>query len=265
MRKIKKIGLFDSGIGGLTTLRSLQRNYPNFDYIYFADRKNLPYGDKEPNQILDFSRRIVKFLISRDVDLIVIPCNTSSAIAVDTLRQEFNIPIIDIISPIVSSIANDFQHIAVIGTQGTINSCIYKKKLQTYNKDIEVLEIACPKLVPLIEADDMNRDRVIEILKDYLQPILEIKNIESLIYGCTHYRYLSEEIVEILGKKIIYLEPSDFVVQKISQLLTPSTSSSNVFSRSYYYVTGNSSEFLDLTKRIGLTLNKDDVFEIHDH
>lgn len=186
-----KIGVFDSGIGGLTVLKELINNKPNNHYIYIGDTKNVPYGNKSYEELLNLSIKIIDYFIKEKVDKIIIACGTVSSNLGAYLKLKYNIPIIDIISPTINYLNNSlYNNVAVIATYMTINSHVFSKSL----KDKNVLEIACPKFVPIIEN---NQSDIKNILDEYLK---EIKGkYEILVLGCTHYPIIKEEIKEYLG------------------------------------------------------------------
>ena len=180
-----RIGLFDSGTGGLTVLKAFLDNHPENEYIYYGDTLNLPYGEKTIDELHSFAKKIISFLISKNVDIIVIACGTISANLYDVLKQEFDIPIYSVISEIPEYIEkHNYKNTLVLATSATINSHIYKRLIKT-----NVIEVACPKLVPIIESNDYSR------LEEALDLYLESKDvIDSIILGCTHYPIIRKEI-----------------------------------------------------------------------
>lgn len=177
-----RVGLFDSGIGGLTVLKSLMKRYPDNEYIYFGDTVNLPYGSKSKEELKKLAKHNIEFLLEFNVDLIIIACGTVSSNCLDYLKSNYSIPIIDIISPTISYLNNsNYNNIGVIATEATIKSHIFKNNI---NK--KVYEIATPKLVPMIESNKLyDIDNVLEkYLSDYKD------KIDILVLGCTHYPLL---------------------------------------------------------------------------
>lgn len=249
----KSIGIFDSGIGGLNTLKILKTKLPNENFIYLADNINLPYGEKKPEEILRFSKNIIEFFTKKDVKIIVVPCNTSTSIAIDEMRKIFPIKIFDIISPITSKISKNSHHISVIATTGTVKSDIYSKKLKKYNNDIKVTQISCPELVSIIEKNLIHEEKTDVILKEYLEPIISDNSIEKLIYGCTHYQYLDSNIKKILSesdRKIEILNPDDFLTEDIVSFLNENNLLNNKDSKQKieFYTTGNAEQFFNSAK-----------------
>ena len=203
-----RIGIFDSGIGGLTVLKTFLKEYPNNEYIYYGDTLNLPYGNKTNEELLHLSDKAVKFLINKNVDIIIIACGTVSSNCLDYLKNKYNIPIYDIISPTLEYLNNsNYQNIGVIATNRTIDSHIFKNNL---NKNI--YEINTPELVPIIESN--NLDNLDNILDIYLE---EYKNkIDVLVLGCTHYPIIYNNIDKYLNNRVLLLDMSIPLINKIS-------------------------------------------------
>ena len=189
-----KIGVFDSGVGGLTVLKKLIEKYPNNEYIYYGDTKNIPYGDKTIDELKILSSNIIEFLLNKKVDLIVIACGTVSSNLSDYLKNKYDIEIIDIITPTLEYLNNsNYNNITVLATKRTIDSKIFSKSV---NKDIK--EIACPMFVPLIENNKL--DDLDKYLNEYLK---DIKNSDLIDLGCTHYPIIKDRFKNYLGNKKI--------------------------------------------------------------
>ncbi len=193
-----RIGLFDSGIGGLTVLRTLKRKYPMNDYIYYGDTKNLPYGDKSINELKELASKNMEFLLSKNVDMIIIACGTVSSNCLDYLKSKYSVPIISVIEPTINYLnKSNYNNIGVIATSKTIESHIFKNNI---NKP--VYELATPKLVPLIE--DNGLDNIESVLNDYLD---KFTNIDALVLGCTHYPLIKD----FINKKIDIIDMSEYI------------------------------------------------------
>lgn len=195
----RPIGIFDSGCGGLTVLKEYLNLLPNENYIYFGDTARLPYGSKSKETIIEFSKQIVNFLISKDVKMIIIACGTASACAYDVLKDIYDIPIKSIIIPTAKAIED--TEIGVIATKGTINSNAWEENIHTFHSDSQVISKACPLFVPLVEEGFANTEIAKLVAKDYLS-IFENSNITSLILGCTHYPILEKTIRETIKNNI---------------------------------------------------------------
>lgn len=189
------IGVFDSGIGGLTVLKAITELMPNENIIYFGDTANLPYGTKSKSQIERFAMNDVAFLMEHDIKALVIACNTADAAASDKLRENFDIPIYGVIEP-ASKKASEIskKHIGVFATSATVKSESYQKKISKYRSDAVIEACACPLLVPLVENGRYEKDdEVVKlILEEYLSTLSE--DVDTLVLGCTHYPLLQEAI-----------------------------------------------------------------------
>lgn len=202
-----RVGVFDSGIGGLTVLKNLYKNYPDNEYIYFGDTLNLPYGNKSCEELKELASNDIEFLISKDVDIIVIACGTVSSNCIDYLRHKYELPIYDIISPTINYLnKSNYLNIGVIATEATINSKIFNNII---NKN--TYQIKTPLFVPMIENNQLDEiDLVIEnYLKDY-------KNvIDVLVLGCTHYPLLRDKLDKYFNSKIDLLDMSDLLLDRL--------------------------------------------------
>jgi len=221
LNKSNPIGIFDSGLGGLTVLKELQKALPNESYLYFGDLAHVPYGNKSQSLITNYSDKIAKYLISQKVKLIVIACNSASSIALGSLQKKYDIPFVGVIDPSVDSgIKNTAtKHVAVIGTEATIKSKAYSKNIKKYDPSIEIYEYSCPLLVPLIEEGWTTNKITDTIVKEYLQPIKENSNIDTLILGCTHYPILEKNIKSYLGNEINVVSCGPAISKKIKKYL----------------------------------------------
>ena len=210
----RPIGVFDSGIGGLTVLKTLRQHFPAETFIYVADIANLPYGEKTFSQIQGFAAQILDWLAQQDVKLVVMACNTSSALALDALKDAYPFPILGLIEPTAHALAHVSKRIGVMATAATVNSRAYEKAFKQVNPDIEVFSVACPRLVPLIEAHQEQTPYARQCVEEYLQPLLAA-SIDTLVYGCTHYPYLAEVIREVLPEHITIADPANYVTQAV--------------------------------------------------
>ena len=201
MRNVEKyIGVFDSGVGGLTVVKSLLEKLPNENIVYLGDSKHMPYGDKTNEQIIKYVMDDVKFLNTYELKAIVIACNTADSIASNDIRKAYDIPVYGVIDPTAKQAANTTQNnkIGVIATSAAIKSNVYEKSIAKYNMRAKVISQACPFLVPLIEEGkfDIGNQEMRYILEDYLSPLIE-EGIDTLILGCTHYDLLIEIIKDM--------------------------------------------------------------------
>lgn len=214
------IGVFDSGVGGLTVAREIMRNLPNERIVYFGDTARVPYGSKSKDTLIRYSRQIIRFLQTQNVKAIVIACNTASALALDTVEREFDIPIIGVIKPgaKVAAATTENRRIGVIGTESTISSHMYRQVIREKNPDITVFEKACPLLCPLVEEGWLKDPVTEEVTRRYLSELLP-EDIDTLILGCTHYPLLRSLVREIVGEKVHLVNPAYETAKELERLL----------------------------------------------
>ena len=206
------IGVFDSGLGGLTVLKSLEKILPNESFIYFGDTAHVPYGNKSAKTVINYSRKIVKFFISKKIKAIVIACNTASSVAYKQLKNEFNIPIFDVVLPSAkySNILSKTRSIGIIGTQNTIQSKSYNQAFTNLNSNCKIIESICSLFVPIIEEGWANTNIAIDIAKIYLNKFNNTK-IDILILGCTHYPIMEQTIKKVINSDISLISSGDSV------------------------------------------------------
>lgn len=216
------IGIFDSGIGGLTVANAIQKVLPNESLIYFGDTAHLPYGDKSPDSIKYYGIRIVQFLLDNNCKMIVIACNTASALAYEAVKDFINgkVPVINVIDPVVEEIINDkkLNKIGVIGTKGTIKSDIYPKRIKAKKKSLEVASLATPLLAPMIEEGFFNNKISRSIIASYLSS-RKLNKIDCLILACTHYPLIRPEVEEFYKKKINIIDTAGVVAANVKKVL----------------------------------------------
>jgi glutamate racemase len=202
-----RIGIFDSGVGGLTVLREIYRQLPNESVLYFGDTARLPYGSRSAEEILYFVRQILTWMAHQNVKMVMMACNTSSALALDTVQQEFSFPILGLIRPGAQAAARLSQSIGVIATQATVDSCAYPNAIHELAPSSKVWQASCPKFVPLVESNQIQQPQARQIAETYLQPLIAAK-IDTLIYGCTHYPHLAPVLKAILPASTRYIDPA---------------------------------------------------------
>ena len=218
---IKPIGIFDSGIGGLTVANAIHRNMPGEQLIYFGDTAHLPYGDKSSDSIKYYSIRIAKFLLDNHCKAIVIACNTASSQAFETVKDFVGDKalVFSVIEPVVEKVAGSgAQKVGVIGTKGTIKSNVYAEKIKQQNKNIEVASLATPLLVPMIEEGFFNNKISRTILNSYLSKP-KLSKIDALILACTHFPLIKDEVEEFYSGKIDIFDSAEIVAAYIQQVL----------------------------------------------
>lgn len=203
------IGVFDSGVGGLTVAREIMRQIPGERIIYFGDTARVPYGSKSKDTIIGFSRQIAKFLRTKEVKAIVIACNTASAFALETLSQENDIPVIGVVKPGAKVAAETTKNgkIGVIGTIGTVNSKIYNEYIRRINPEIKVFSKACPLFVPLVEEGWLYDSITVEVADRYFSE-LKGYGIDTLVLGCTHYPLIRHTLQKVIGEDVTLVNPA---------------------------------------------------------
>jgi len=217
------IGIFDSGIGGLTVADAIHRALPGESLIYFGDTAHLPYGDKSPDSIKYYSIRISQFLLKQHCKMIVIACNTASSLAYETVKDFVGdaVPVVNVIDPVVEAVCADknSKRIGVIGTKGTIKSDIYAKKIHAKNKKLDVASLATPLLAPMIEEGFFNNKISRTIISSYLDS-RKLSKIDTLILACTHYPLIHKEVEEFYKEKVRIIDSAGVVAQHVKDLLT---------------------------------------------
>lgn len=211
MTKNQPIGLFDSGLGGLTVLRELHRQLPQESVLYFGDTARLPYGTRSSAEILQFVREILTWMTSVGVKMVIMACNTSSALALETVQAEFDLPILGLILPGARAAVQQGKRIGVIATPATANSHAYAQAVLEIDPTVDVWEVGCPEFVPLIEANRIYDPYTRKVASDYLAPLIA-NQIDTLIYGCTHYPHLEPVLRELLPSSITLVDPAKNLV-----------------------------------------------------
>jgi glutamate racemase len=219
-QKFIMIGIFDSGIGGLTVVKSLMEQLPGYDLIYFGDTARTPYGSKSPETVIRYSLENTDFLLQQGAKIIVMACNTASSVAADPVRETFKVPIFEVVTPAaeISTQASRKLRVGIIGTRATVKSGIYEKKIKAIRPEAKVYSAACPLLVPLVEEGWLKKPETVMIIKKYLHP-LKVRQIDTLILGCTHYPLLKDKIQRKIGKRVAVIDSSIAVSEKVKDFL----------------------------------------------
>ena len=219
-KRTAPIGVFDSGVGGLTVAREIIRQLPDENIVYFGDTARVPYGSKSKNTIIRFSEQIIRFLKTKQVKAIVIACNTASALALDAVRDEFDVPILGVVIPGARAAVDATTNgkVGVVGTEATVQSGMYTKVIQEMNPEIEVIEKACPLFVPLVE-EGFKEHHVTQEVIDYYLDSMKKTDIDAMILGCTHYPLLRSKIRAYMGEKIQIVNPAYETAMDLRKLL----------------------------------------------
>jgi len=242
------IGIFDSGVGGLTVVKEIKKELPDVPIIYFGDTARLPYGDKSAETIQKFSVEIVDFLENKGCKTIVIACNSASALAADYLREKYsNLEIYDVVSSGAEAAAESTEKkkVGVIGTAATINSGVYEKKISEIDLEIKVFTKACPLFVPLVEENWIKRPETKKIARTYLRE-LKLNKIDTLLLGCTHYPLLEKVISGVMGRRTRVIASGSKLAGKLHEKFRDQAGKG----KDKYYVSDLTPHFKTLASRI---------------
>ncbi len=260
------IGIFDSGLGGLSVLKEFFKTLPEYDYIYLGDNARVPYGNKSSETIYKYSTQAVDFLFSKGANIIIFACNSASSRSLRRIQQEYlpkkypDKKVLGVIIPLAERVAFDSvnKKVGIIGTEATISSHVYKEEIFKLNKDIKVLEKATPLLVPLIEENWLKRPETNKILKSYLRE-LKMKELDSLVLACTHYPFLEDKIKQIMGKKCQVYNTGEIVVDSFSNYLNEHNEVEKKLSKKFkrvFFTTDSTKKFKQLGERfLGESIN----------
>lgn len=220
MSDSRPIGVFDSGVGGLTVVSQIQKILSNESVIYFGDTARVPYGTKSKETVTKFSVESVEFLMEHDVKLIVVACNTVSSLSLDFIKRCFRVPMIGVIEPGVKGAASATRNnrVGVIGTHATVSSGAYEKAITKINPKIVFFSQSCPLFVPLVEEGWIDRRVTYEVASAYLKP-LKAKRIDTLILGCTHYPMLKGVIARVMGRGVLLIDSAKEVAKEAREIL----------------------------------------------
>ena len=215
------VGVFDSGVGGLTVAREIMRNLPSEKIVYFGDTARVPYGSKSKDTVIRYSSQIVHFLREQNVKAIVIACNTASAFALAAVQDKLDIPVLGVIEAGARVAAEETKNkrVGVIGTVGTVGSGIHESYLKRLDPEITVIGKACPLFVPLVEEGWLHDPVTVEVASRYLQALKD-EQVDTLILGCTHYPLIRSTIQEVMGEKVRLVNPAYETALELKSLLT---------------------------------------------
>ncbi len=210
------IGMFDSGVGGLTVARAVIDLLPHEDLIYFGDTARCPYGPRAADEVRKFALEIMDALVEEEVKLLVVACNSASSAALDEARARYAVPIVDVIAPGVKAAvaATRNRRVGLIGTHRTVESGAYEKAMATTRANVSIHARACPRFVEFVERGDTSSDELLDLAREYLQPLRE-SDIDTLILGCTHYPLLSGVIQYVMGSGVVLISSAEAIAAEI--------------------------------------------------
>ena len=248
----RKIGVFDSGLGGLTVVREMQKLMPEESVVYFGDIARLPYGSKSKETITEFSHQIMRFLLKHDVKAVIIACGTASANALEDLQKTYDLPITGVVEPGAREAARTTKNgrIGITGTEATIRSGAYDRLLAGLDPQIEVYSKACPLFVPLVEEGWFKDDITRSVVQRYLAE-LKTQQVDTLVLGCTHYPLLKRLIGEEIGEEVILVNPSSSVVKEMKEYLLRHNMQSDAEQGEYeFYVSDSTEKFRQFGQQV---------------
>jgi len=215
------IGIFDSGIGGLTVLKAIRERLPDENALYLGDTARVPYGIKSKETVTRFSFEIADYLVGQGIKMLVVACNTASAAALSSLREKLDLPVVGVLMPgaYAASRATKTGRIGVIGTEATISSGAYARLLKNIRPGTEVFAAACPLFVPLVEEGRLSGNITRLIVEDYLAP-LKAKDVDTLVLGCTHYPLLKDVIAEVMGPGVSLIDSASETANEVERVLS---------------------------------------------
>ena len=266
MSDTRPIGVFDSGIGGLTVAKELIKSLPGEDIIYLGDTARVPYGSKSERTVIAYSQSNAEFLISKGIKLLVVACNTASSVSIPSLRSKYDIPVIGVIEPGAKKAVSVTKtgKVGVIGTPSTINSSAYTKAIHNLNPEAEVFTKACPLFVPLADEGRTDGEIVERIAEDYLSEIKK-SGIDVLVLGCTHYPLLKNTLQKVMGENITLVDSAEETASQIRSVLANLNllNGNNSKSEREFYLTDVSDTFISVAGRfLGEKIDKIEMVDI---
>ena len=247
----RPIGFLDSGVGGLTVVRELMRQLPHEEVVYIGDSARAPYGPRPADQIRDYTWEMVRFLLTKNVKMIVLACNTATAVVWEEVKEALDIPVLGVILPGASAAikATSNNRIGVIGTPMTVASDIYRKKIQSLSPEMDVRSLACPKFVPLVESNELQSSVTKKVVYETLKPLAG--KVDTLVLGCTHYPLLRPIIQNVMGPEVQLIDSGAECVRDISVLLNYfeiNRSRQLEDCHHQFYTTANAASFVAIAK-----------------
>ncbi|BAC14064.1 glutamate racemase [Oceanobacillus iheyensis] len=250
----KSIGVIDSGVGGLTVVHELMRQLPKEQLIYLGDTARCPYGPRSKEEVRQFTWEMVDFLLTKNIKMLVVACNTATAFTLKDLKEQLDIPVIGVIQPgaraAIKSTTNN--QVGVIGTEGTISSGAYSQALEKIKSDIQVSGLACPPFVPMVERGVLSGPEAKAVVSEALRPFSNNKEMDTLILGCTHYPLLKSTIQEVMGEEVTVISSSEETARETSTLLDVHQimNRSDLVPLHQFYTTGDLEIFIEIAKTI---------------
>jgi len=255
------IGIFDSGVGGLSVLKEVKKLLSKENYIFLADQKHVPYGGKTKNELEKLTDKILSFFVSKNVKAVIIACNIATVYTIDHLRKKYSFPIIGTV-PAIKTIADitKTKKVAVFSTPATAKSIYLSSLIKKFAKDTIIYKIGGSKLEDLVELGDLKNPEIEKVLKECLTPLRK-KNVDAIALGCTHYPFLRDKIAEIMGKDVKIVDSGGAVARRTKEVLKNEKLSGNIRSKDSFYTTGDKKKFKKALKNL-LDLDTDRVYNL---
>jgi glutamate racemase len=252
---VPPIGIFDSGVGGLTVLQELKRKLPAVPTVYFGDTAHLPYGSKSVDELIHFADVITGFLVEQGSGVIVDACNSTSSVALDFLKKKYPLPIIGVVEPGVDAALKITRNrkVGLIATEATVKSGAHCRLIASLDPAIEVFSQACPLFVPLVEAGEIDTPAVYRAAREYLAP-LQAAGVDTLILGCTHYPFLLPVIGEILGPRVALVDPAQETVNQVKPFYPDGFVAGEVQPSYQFYASGPAGNFQEASQLLGIAV-----------
>lgn len=247
----RPIGVIDSGLGGLTVAKEISRQLPKERMVYIGDTARCPYGPRPVEEVRAFTWEMIDRLLEEDIKMLIIACNTATAVVLEEVKEALTIPVIGVVQPgaITALKVTENNHVAVIGTAGTIASGAYIEALHTINANVKVDSLSCPPFVPLVENGFKEKEKAIEVITNTLQPLLS-SSFDTMILGCTHYPLLQELIQEVVGEHISLISSGDETAREVSTILhyNNDLALEEALEENIYYTTGAAESFKEMAE-----------------
>lgn len=258
------IGIFDSGVGGLSVLGEVKKLLPNESFIYFGDNANVPYGEKTKEQLVGFSRNILNYFASRNVKMVLMACNTSSAVTLDEIKSEYGFPVLGLIEPTACFVADISDvNIGVIATSATIKSNAYKEKILKYAPEKTIFQTPCPGLVELVEEEKTHSDEAKRLVAQYVLPLLDSK-VTKLVLGCTHYPFLSDVILDVAQKEDFLINPAQYLAKEAYATLDSSVGfCDKTDGQVEFFTSKDPNEFVSVGQKLYPKVDKASLLELN--
>ncbi|MCS6884525.1 MAG: glutamate racemase [Acidobacteriota bacterium] len=240
----RPIGIFDSGVGGLTVYRAIKRRLPCEKMIYLGDTARIPYGTRSPSTVKRYAYQDAAFLVKQGVKLLVVACNTISSVALRLLQSSYDVPIVGVIEPGAKAAVRSTRNgrVGVIATEATVESRAYELAIKNLDAEVEVFSQACPLFVPLAEEGWLEHDATALIARHYLEPLIDA-GVDTLVLGCTHYPLLRRTIQKIMGEEVMLLDSGECVAAEIGQVLKKTAEGEAAIEDDVFYVTDSGNRF----------------------